>query len=40
VAGGIVDRTAAAWNAGCDMLLVCNAPDQVDQVLESWQPDF
>ncbi|MDR3298692.1 MAG: beta-N-acetylhexosaminidase [Candidatus Accumulibacter sp.] len=40
VAGGIVDRTAAAWNAGCDMLLVCNAPDQVDQALENWQPDF
>ncbi|MFT3960183.1 beta-N-acetylhexosaminidase [Propionivibrio sp.] len=40
VAGGIVDRVAAAWNAGCDMLLVCNAPGKVDEVLAGWRPDF
>ena len=28
----------AAWSAGCDMLLVCNAPDQVANVLQNWHP--
>lgn len=37
VAGGIVERVRAAWDAGCDMLLVCNAPDAVGEVLMSWQ---
>lgn len=36
VAGDIVARTDAAWSAGCDMLLVCNKPDAVMQVLENW----
>jgi beta-N-acetylhexosaminidase len=40
VAGGIVDRVTAAWNAGCDMLLVCNAPDGVETVLDGWHADF
>ncbi|MDR0440712.1 MAG: beta-N-acetylhexosaminidase [Candidatus Accumulibacter sp.] len=40
VAGGIVDRAAAAWDAGCDMLLLCNAPNEVDAVLDGWQADF
>lgn len=40
IAGGIVDRVQAAWSAGCDMLLVCNAPDAVATVLESWNPPF
>jgi beta-N-acetylhexosaminidase len=40
VAGDIVDRAQAAWNAGCDMLLVCNTPDAVGDVLERWQPEF
>jgi beta-N-acetylhexosaminidase len=40
VAGGILDRAAAAWDAGCDMLLVCNAPDEADEVLENWRFDF
>ena len=40
IAGDIVARASAAWNAGCDMLLVCNAPDAVDDVLERWQPAF
>lgn len=33
VAGGIVDRAVAALDAGCDMVLVCNAPDAADQLL-------
>lgn len=37
VAGGIVDRASAAWEAGCDMLLVCNAPQSVDELLTCWQ---
>ena len=40
VAGDIVDRVSAAWMAGCDMLLVCNTPDAVGDVLERWQPVF
>lgn len=38
VAGGILARADAAWQAGCDMLLVCNAPDAVAELLASWQP--
>jgi beta-N-acetylhexosaminidase len=38
VAGGIIDRAEAAWAAGCDMLLVCNAPESVDQLLAAWRP--
>ena len=38
VAGGIVERAEAAWQAGCDLLLVCNAPDQVGELLERWHP--
>jgi beta-N-acetylhexosaminidase len=34
VAGGVVARARAALAAGCDMVLVCNAPDAADQVLE------
>lgn len=31
-AGGIVQRTEAALNAGCDMVLVCNDPQAVDEL--------
>lgn len=40
VVGNIVARAGAAWAAGCDMLLVCNTPDAVGEVLERWQPQF
>lgn len=39
VAGNIVDRANAAWDAGCDVLLVCNKPDFVDTLLAEWQPE-
>lgn len=38
VAGGIVERAEAAWTAGCDVLLVCNAPDSVGELLDAWRP--
>jgi beta-N-acetylhexosaminidase len=37
VVGGIIERADAAWDAGCDMLLVCNQPGSVDTLLEHWQ---
>ena len=37
-AGGMVQRAEAAWSAGCDVLLVCNAPDAVAEVLDNWKP--
>ncbi|PKO34910.1 MAG: beta-N-acetylhexosaminidase [Betaproteobacteria bacterium HGW-Betaproteobacteria-7] len=38
VVGDMLARVQTAWAAGCDMLLVCNAPDSVAQVLDNWQP--
>ena len=38
VAGDIVARATASWQAGADMLLVCNAPESVDRLLETWRP--
>jgi len=40
IAGNMVERAGAAWAAGCDLLLVCNAPDAVGEVLEGWHPPF
>ena len=37
-AGDMVQRAEAAWAAGCDMLLICNSPDAVADVLARWQP--
>lgn len=38
VVGGMTERVTAAYAAGCDMLLVCNSPDAVGDVLAAWQP--
>ena len=40
VAGDTLDRVNAAWSAGCDMLLVCNSPDKVADVLNRWHPEL
>ncbi|MDR1062879.1 MAG: beta-N-acetylhexosaminidase [Azoarcus sp.] len=39
VAGDIVARVSAAAAAGCDMLLVCNRPDLVAEVLDRGVPE-
>jgi beta-N-acetylhexosaminidase len=38
VAGGIVDRGRAALAAGCDLVLMCNAPDEAHRLLEGLGP--
>ncbi|WP_415033504.1 beta-N-acetylhexosaminidase [Azonexus sp.] len=38
VVGNMLARVEAAWAAGCDMLLVCNTPESVGEVLATWQP--
>jgi beta-N-acetylhexosaminidase len=37
-AGNMLQRVEAAWAAGCDMLLICNAPEAVAEVLANWRP--
>lgn len=37
VAGDVVARATAAYRAGCDMLLVCNSPDAVGELLERFK---
>lgn len=34
VAGGALDGARAALRAGCDMVLICNAPEKADQLLD------
>lgn len=38
VVGDMLSRVETAYAAGCDMLLVCNAPDVVGDVLANWTP--
>jgi beta-N-acetylhexosaminidase len=38
VAGGIAERARAALDAGCDMVLVCNAPDAARRLLDGLGP--
>ncbi|MFM9970885.1 MAG: beta-N-acetylhexosaminidase [Burkholderiales bacterium] len=37
-AGGIVERADAAFAAGCDMVLVCNAPHEAKRLLDGLAP--
>jgi beta-N-acetylhexosaminidase len=34
--GGIVERAQRAYEAGCDMVLVCNRPELADELLAGW----
>jgi len=38
VAGGIVKRASAAWEAGCDVVLVCNDRPAAQELLSDWRP--
>ena len=40
VVGGMLNRVDTAYSAGCDMLLVCNSPEAVGEVLANWQPEI
>lgn len=35
VAGDVTERAVAAFNAGCDMVLLCNRPDLADELLDN-----
>jgi beta-N-acetylhexosaminidase len=36
--GDVVARAEAAMTAGCDMVLACNEPADVDALLDRWRP--
>jgi beta-N-acetylhexosaminidase len=36
--GGIVERARLSWEAGCDIVLVCNRPDLLDELLAAPVP--
>jgi beta-N-acetylhexosaminidase len=38
VAGGVVERAQAALAAGCDMVLLCNAPEAAPKLLDGLAP--
>ena len=38
--GGMLNRVETAYRAGCDMLVVCNSPEAVAEVLAGWHPEI
>ena len=40
IAGDLVGRSDAAWQAGCDMMPVCNMAEKLDELLAGWHPQL